>query len=62
MSYLYRQCLMPGCTVMIGWAIGALQGNAICKWCHCSTAYYADGSLKKIDQEGGEFGSGEEIL
>jgi len=47
---------------MIGWVIGALQGNAVCKWCQTSTAYYADGSLKKFDQEGGESVSGEEII
>lgn len=44
---IFRECETPGCTVMIGWAVGSLQGITTCKWCQAGTAYYADGSMKK---------------
>lgn len=31
--YLFKKCENKECSVMIGWSIGALQGNAQCKWC-----------------------------
>lgn len=44
--YMFKQCSTPHCTVMIGWAIGSLQGISICKWCQQGKAYYADGNLQ----------------
>lgn len=45
--YLFRECVTPNCSVMIGWVVGSLQGVTTCKWCQSGTAYYADGSLQR---------------
>jgi hypothetical protein len=38
-DWLVRQCVTPGCTVMIRSRVTNL-GNPHCKWCQAGTAYY----------------------
>jgi hypothetical protein len=30
---LFKKCEHKECTTMIGWQVGALQGQTECKWC-----------------------------
>lgn len=39
-KYLFKKCENRDCTVMIGWVIGARQGQATCKHCQAGVAHW----------------------
>lgn len=39
-KYLFRKCEHRACTVMIGWEVGAKQGQTECRWCQANLAHW----------------------
>lgn len=39
-KYIFRKCANEPCSVMIGWRVGALQGNGQCKHCQAGVAHW----------------------
>jgi hypothetical protein len=39
-KYLFRKCEHRECTVMIGWQVGAMQGQTECKWCQNRVSHW----------------------
>lgn len=37
--YIYKECATPGCTTMIGWMVGSLQGSEECQWCEAGVSH-----------------------
>ena len=37
---LLKACAHPGCTIMIRWAVGTVQGQPLCQWHIDGRAYY----------------------
>ena len=40
-KYDFRECVTPGCHVMIGFMAGAVHGVTECRWCQAGVAHVA---------------------
>ncbi len=38
-KYDFRECVTPGCTVMIGFLVGSMSGLTTCKWCQAGRSH-----------------------
>ena len=44
-KYLFRACVNRGCSVMIGWQVGAKHGLTECRWCQAGVSHWQIASL-----------------